>query len=122
MAATRARRVSARRNAAVAREGARAEGIIDRLLLIVADSLSVAGCLKRADPRGRAPPFRLAPITSPMPAAKDLAAALAYSRYATHMLVAYPDERARLEATVDAPYAWGAARAEVADAVDSGDA
>jgi len=57
-----------------------------------------------------------------MPAAKDLAAALAYSRYATHMLVAYPDERARLEATVDAPYAWGAARAEVADAVDSGDA
>jgi [glutamine synthetase] adenylyltransferase / [glutamine synthetase]-adenylyl-L-tyrosine phosphorylase len=56
-----------------------------------------------------------------MPSAKDLAAALAYSRYATHMLVAYPDERARLEATIDAPFAWGSARAEVADAVNAGD-
>ncbi len=57
-----------------------------------------------------------------MPSAADLAAALAYSRYATQALAAHPEERALLEATLDAPYAWGPARAEVAGAVEAGDA
>ena len=39
----------------------------------------------------------------------DLESALAYSRYATGMLAARPDERARLEATIDAPFAWDSA-------------
>ena len=34
----------------------------------------------------------------------DLAAALAYSRYATQVLAAHPDDRAWLERTVDAPF------------------
>ncbi len=56
-----------------------------------------------------------------MPSVKDLAAALEYSRYATQTLAAHPEERARLEATLDAPYAWAATRPEVAAAISTGD-
>ena len=48
-----------------------------------------------------------------MQKAFDLATAVAYSRYATGMLAARPDERARLEATIDMPFAWDAAFAEI---------
>ncbi|HVN35789.1 MAG TPA: bifunctional glutamine synthetase adenylyltransferase/deadenyltransferase, partial [Casimicrobiaceae bacterium] len=48
-----------------------------------------------------------------MPKAVDLASALGYSRYATAMLAARPDEHARLEATIDAPFAWDQAAAEI---------
>ena len=51
----------------------------------------------------------------------DLATALAYSRYATGMLAARPDERARLEATIDAPFAWDAALAEIDACVGLGE-
>ena len=48
-----------------------------------------------------------------MQKAADLASALAYSRYATAMLAARPDERMRLEATLDEPFAWDSAAAEI---------
>ena len=52
----------------------------------------------------------------------DLTAALAYSRYATVALGARPDEREMLDATVDAPFDWGAAREALAGRVTAGDA
>jgi glutamate-ammonia-ligase adenylyltransferase len=51
-----------------------------------------------------------------------LASALAYSRYATGMLGARPDERARLEASVDAPFDWDSAVAAVDACAERGDA
>ena len=57
-----------------------------------------------------------------MPPAQDLAAALAYSRYATQALAAHPDDRSLLVATLDQPFAWAGAQARIADAVASGDA
>ncbi len=57
----------------------------------------------------------------PQPSASDLAGALTYSRYATQILAAYPDERALLDATLDAPYAWGSARGELSREIAAGD-
>ena len=48
----------------------------------------------------------------------DLAAALAYSRYATAALAAHPDDRAWLEATASAPFDWADAEAALAVAGD----
>ena len=56
-----------------------------------------------------------------MQKAFDLATAVAYSRYATGMLAARPDERARLEATIDTPFAWDAALAEIDACVGRGE-
>ena len=56
-----------------------------------------------------------------MPIAPDLTSALAYSRYATGMLDARPDERARLEATLDAPLGWESAAAALDACADRGD-
>jgi glutamate-ammonia-ligase adenylyltransferase len=53
--------------------------------------------------------------------ASDLASALTYSRYATAMLAARPDERARLEATLAAPFAWTSAVAEIDACVGRGE-
>ena len=62
------------------------------------------------------------PLRRPMQKkAPDLASALVYSRYATGMLDARPDERARLEATIDAPFAWDSAVAEIDACVSRGD-
>ena len=57
----------------------------------------------------------------PMPNTTEVAAALAYSRYATAALDTRPDERAWLVATVDAPFDWGAADASIAGILDGGD-
>ena len=56
-----------------------------------------------------------------MPNTTEVAAALAYSRYATAALDMRPDERAWLVATVDAPFDWGAAEASIARILDGGD-
>jgi len=56
-----------------------------------------------------------------MPNAPDLAAALAYSRYATAALDVRPEERDELVATLDAPFAWAPAEAALAAAVDAGE-
>ena len=61
------------------------------------------------------------PLTSLMPTSPDLASALAYSRYATGMLDARPDELTRLEATLDAPFDWDSAVAAIDGCVDGGD-
>ena len=55
--------------------------------------------MRRGTPRPRRSP-------TPMPNALDLAAALAFSRYATAALAARPDERESLRATIDAPFDW----------------
>jgi glutamate-ammonia-ligase adenylyltransferase len=60
-----------------------------------------------------------APVKMTIP--PDFASALAYSRYATSMLGARPDERARLEATLGAPFAWDSATAAIDACVDGGD-
>ena len=52
-----------------------------------------------------------APSTMPNP--PELSAALAFSRYAMGALDARPDERAELDATIDAPFAWGPAEAAI---------
>ena len=57
-----------------------------------------------------------------MPTALALADALAYSRYAAAALDPRPDERAELEATLDAPFRWETAEAAIGAAVDDGDA
>jgi hypothetical protein len=44
-----------------------------------------------------------APVYCRMNAPLDLAAALAYSHYATHALAAFPEDRSWLESTLDAP-------------------
>jgi glutamate-ammonia-ligase adenylyltransferase len=49
----------------------------------------------------------------------DLAAALAYSRYATAALAAHPREREWLDASVDAPFAWQTESQAVEQAVAS---
>ncbi|HET7098333.1 MAG TPA: bifunctional glutamine synthetase adenylyltransferase/deadenyltransferase, partial [Casimicrobiaceae bacterium] len=54
--------------------------------------------------------------------APDLASALAYSRYATGMVDARPDEHARLGATIDAPFPWDSAVATIDACVDRGEA
>jgi glutamate-ammonia-ligase adenylyltransferase len=54
--------------------------------------------------------------------ALDLAAALAYSRYATVTLDARPNERELLYATVGSPFDWHEARETVAACVAKGDA
>src|SRR5215471_16443353 len=60
-------------------------------------------------------------LSHPMHKASDLASALVYSRHATGMLAARPDELGRLEATIDAPFAWPSAVAVVDDCVRRGD-
>ncbi len=56
-----------------------------------------------------------------MPIVPDLESALAYSRYATTALETRPDEKRVLVATVDVPFDWASARAELAVTVDAGD-
>jgi len=56
-----------------------------------------------------------------MPNALALVDALAYSRYASAALDARPDERAELDATLDAPFRWEPAQAAIGAAVDDGD-
>ena len=51
----------------------------------------------------------------------DLPAALAFSRYATAALTAHPHAADELAATLDAPYVWTAAEAELAARVAAGD-
>jgi glutamate-ammonia-ligase adenylyltransferase len=51
----------------------------------------------------------------------DLAAALAYSRYCAAVLTAHPDERAELEATVEAAFQWRPPDAKISASVDAGD-
>jgi len=52
----------------------------------------------------------------------DLGSALAYSHYATQALVAWPDDRAWLDANLDAPFTHGTAGVDVASPVANGDA
>ncbi len=56
-----------------------------------------------------------------MPIVPALADALAFSRYASGALETRPEERALLEATLDAPFGWAAAEAVVGSAVGGGD-
>ena len=56
-----------------------------------------------------------------MPSAIDLAAALAFSRYATAALDVRPAERDELAATLDAPFGWAPAQAALATIVNAGD-
>ena len=56
-----------------------------------------------------------------MAIAPDLAAALAYSRYATATLDAHPEEREELAATVGAPFAWADANAELSATAEAGE-
>jgi glutamate-ammonia-ligase adenylyltransferase len=51
----------------------------------------------------------------------DLPAALAFSHYATAALTAHPHAAERLAATLDAPYVWTAAEADLAAFVAAGD-
>ncbi|MEP7180844.1 MAG: bifunctional [glutamate--ammonia ligase]-adenylyl-L-tyrosine phosphorylase/[glutamate--ammonia-ligase] adenylyltransferase [Betaproteobacteria bacterium] len=55
------------------------------------------------------------------PRATDLDRALAYSRYADAALSAHPHDRVALAATLDAPWAWPAARAAIDAQVAAGD-
>jgi glutamate-ammonia-ligase adenylyltransferase len=72
-----------------------------------------------------APTDGAAPATDldlfPMPNTTEVAAALAYSRYATAALEMRPDERAEVVATADAPFDWGAAEASIARDLAGGD-
>ncbi len=57
-----------------------------------------------------------------MPNSPDIAATLAYSRYATGALAVRPEERAELEAAIDTPFEWGRAGAAIDGSVSDGDA
>ena len=52
----------------------------------------------------------------------NLAAALAYSRYAAAMLAAFPDAADELATTLHAPFAWAGVEADLAARVANGDA
>lgn len=56
-----------------------------------------------------------------MPLSPDLSAALAYSRYATGALDVRPEERAELDATLDAPFAWERAHGMIDALVAAGE-
>ncbi len=56
-----------------------------------------------------------------MPNATELAAAIAYSRYATAALDVRPDERALLVSAADAPFDWAGAEASIAGIVEGGE-
>ncbi|MEO8303811.1 MAG: bifunctional [glutamate--ammonia ligase]-adenylyl-L-tyrosine phosphorylase/[glutamate--ammonia-ligase] adenylyltransferase [Betaproteobacteria bacterium] len=56
-----------------------------------------------------------------MPKFQDLSSALAYSRYATNALDVRPEERAELDATLEAPFAWEGASAAIDACVAAGE-
>ncbi len=56
-----------------------------------------------------------------MPITTEVAAALAYSRYATAALAVRPDEHAEVVATVDAPFDWRAGESAIARCLRAGD-
>src|SRR4030095_2881880 len=114
--ATPAMRTRRRRLGPRARKDARAKGIM--------------GCLAHCNGSNAASGpdslhrFRPTPYESPIPslmnAPHDLAAALAYSHYATQALAAFPQERSWLESTLDSPL--GDIAADVRSLADAGDA
>ena len=56
-----------------------------------------------------------------MSSAPDLAAALAYSRFAAAALAAHPEEREELAATLGAPFAWADAEAALGAVAEAGE-
>jgi [glutamine synthetase] adenylyltransferase / [glutamine synthetase]-adenylyl-L-tyrosine phosphorylase len=68
----------------------------------------------RAGSLAREFPFRFV-------SAMNLAAELAFSRYASRTLAAHPEAIDRLHATIDAPYPWPGARQALAERVAAGD-